>query len=54
MKHCRYSNGLYKPYDEMNIVKMIEVGILWWLGQLCRMQELDLCMKLTQLKPEGT
>jgi hypothetical protein len=33
---------------------VIEVGRMRWLGQLFRMQELDLCRKLTVLKPEGT
>ena len=36
------------------MAKMIEIGILRWPGQLCRMQEKDPCRKLTLLKPEGT
>jgi len=54
MKHCRYSSELYTSYDELNVVKVIKVGILWWLGQLFRMQELDPCRRLTFLKPEDT
>ena len=41
-------------YDELDIVKVIKVGRLSWLGQLFRMQELDPCRKLTLNKPEGT
>ena len=33
---------------------MIKLGRLKWLGQLLSMQELDLCRKLTVIKPEGT
>ena len=51
---CRHSNELYKPYNELNVVKVIKIGILWWLEQLFRMQELEPCMKLILLKPEGT
>jgi hypothetical protein len=33
---------------------VIKTGRLGWLGQLFKMQELDLCRKLTAFKPEGT
>jgi hypothetical protein len=33
---------------------MIKAGMLWWLGQIFRMQELDPCMEFALLKPEGT
>jgi hypothetical protein len=39
---------------ELDMVKVIKIGRLRWLGQLIRMQELDPCRKLTVLKPEGT
>jgi hypothetical protein len=50
----RYGNELYTFYDELDVVKVIKIGRLRWLGQLFRMQELDHCSKLTVLKPEGT
>ena len=50
----RYSTELYAPYDELDIVKVIKMGRLRWLGQLFRMQELEPCRKLTHLKPEST
>ena len=40
--------------DERDIVKVIEIGRLRWLGLLFRMRELDPCRRLTLLKPEGT
>jgi hypothetical protein len=36
------------------IVKVMKIVILRWLGQLCRMQEMDPCRKLTLLKTECT
>jgi hypothetical protein len=33
---------------------VIKIGILKWLGQLFRMQELDPCRQLAVLKPEGS
>ena len=50
----RYNSGLYTLYDEPDVVKVVKIGGLRWLGQLFRMQELDPCRKLTLLKPEGT
>ena len=50
----RYNNELYLLYDELDLVEMIKIGRLRWLGHLVRMQELDPCRKLTVLKPEGT
>jgi len=41
-------------YDELDIVKVIKIRRLRWLGHVFRMQELDPCRKLTLLKPEGT
>jgi hypothetical protein len=45
----RYSNELYTFYDELDIVKVINMGRLRWLGQHFRMQELDPCRKLPLL-----
>jgi hypothetical protein len=49
-----YSDELYTLYDELDVVKVIKIGGMRWLGQLFRMQELDLSRKLTVLKPERT
>jgi len=38
-------------YDELDIVKVIKIGQLRWLGHLFGMPELDPCRKL---KPECT
>ena len=42
------------PGPLRDIVRMIKIGRLWWLGHLFRIQELDPCRKLILLKPEGT
>ena len=49
---CR--NELYTMCNELDIVKMIKIGRLRWLGHFFRMQELDPCGKLCVLRPEGT
>jgi hypothetical protein len=41
-------------YHKVDTVKVGKIGRLMWLGQLCRMQELDNCRKVTVLKAEGT
>jgi dissimilatory sulfite reductase (desulfoviridin) alpha/beta subunit len=41
----RYNSELYKLCDEIDLVKVIKLGILRWLGHLFRMQELDPCRK---------
>ena len=46
VRRIRYSNELYALYVELDIVKMIKIGRLRWLGQLFRLQELDPCRKL--------
>jgi hypothetical protein len=50
----RYNHELYKLYNEPDIVKVIKVGRLRWLGHLFRMQEQNPCRTLTLHKPEGT
>ena len=39
----RYSNGLYMPYDELDIVKVIKIGILsgWDSSLECKNWILD-------------
>jgi hypothetical protein len=50
----RYNNELYTLYNETDIVELIKMGRMGWLGHLCRIRELGPCRKLTRLKPEGT
>ena len=40
--------------DALDIVKVIKIGKLRWLGHFCRMQELEPCRKLTAVRAEGT
>jgi hypothetical protein len=50
----RHNHELYKLYNEPDIVKVIKVGRLRWLGHLFRMQEQNSYRKLTLHNPEGT
>jgi len=50
---ARYNSELYTHYDELDIVKGINIGRLRWLGHFFRMQKLGTCRKLTVLKLEG-
>ena len=49
-----YNSELYSLYDEPDIIEVVKIGRLQWLGHLFRMQELDPCRKLTLFKPEDT
>jgi hypothetical protein len=50
----RYRCELYTLYDDLDIVQLVKIGRLRWLGQLFKMHEMDPCRKLTLLKPDGT
>ena len=50
----KHNNELCLLYVELDIVKVIKIGRLRWLGHHFRMQELDPCRKLTALKAERT
>jgi hypothetical protein len=50
----RSNSQNYTLYDKPDVVKVVMLGRLRWLGHLFRIQELDPCRKLTLLKPEGT
>jgi len=54
MWRTRYINELYMLCNELDIVKVIKIGRLRWLGHLFRMQYLDPCRKFALLKTEGT
>jgi len=49
-----YSNELYTHNDEIDLVGVVKIGRLRWLGHLFRMQEMYPWRKPTLLKPEGT
>jgi hypothetical protein len=49
----RYNSEPYILYDEADVVKVVKIGRLTWLGQLFRMQELDPCRKLTLVARTG-
>jgi hypothetical protein len=49
-----YNNAFYALCDELDVVKVIKIGRLRWLGHLFRVQELDLRRKIIRLKAEGT
>ena len=50
----RYNNDLYTLCNEKDLVKMMRIGTLRWLGHFFRMQDLGPCRRVTLLKPEGT
>jgi hypothetical protein len=39
----RHNTELHTHYDELDIVKVTEIGKFRWLGHFCRMQELESC-----------
>jgi hypothetical protein len=49
-----HGNEPYTFCEELDVVRMIKIGRLRWLGQQFGMQELDPCRKFTVLNPEGT
>jgi len=38
----RYNSELYRLFDELEVVKMVKIGILKWLIHVFRVQELVL------------
>jgi hypothetical protein len=50
----RYNHEPCKLFNEPDIVNVIKVGRLRWLGHLPRMQERNPCRKLTLNNPECT
>jgi hypothetical protein len=50
----RCNSELYTPYNEPDMVTVVRIGTLSWLGYLFRKKELDPCRKLYLLKPEVT
>ena len=53
MRRTRYISKLYILYYDPDVVKVVKIGSLTWLGQLFRTQELDLCRKLALVERTG-
>ena len=50
----RYNHELHTFCDEVDVVQVLQVGRMMWLGHLFRIQELDSCRMSILLKPEGS
>jgi hypothetical protein len=50
----KYNDELYGLYKDLDIVKVIKVTRLRWLGHLLRMEENSPCKKITFSQPEGS
>jgi hypothetical protein len=50
----KYSNELYSLYKDPDIVKVIKVARIRWLGHLVRMEENSPCKKITFSQHEGS
>jgi hypothetical protein len=50
----KYNDELYGLYKDLDIVSVIKVATLTWLGHLVRMEENSPCKKITFSQPEGS
>jgi hypothetical protein len=50
----KYNDELYGLYKDLDIVRVIKVARIRWLGHLVRMEENSPCKKITFLQPEGS
>jgi hypothetical protein len=50
----KYNDGLYSLYEGLDIVRVIQVARIRWLGHLVRMEENSPCKKITFSQPEGS
>jgi hypothetical protein len=50
----KYNGELYSLYTETNMVKMIKIGRLKWLGRIAKMEDNVPCMKITFSQPEDS
>jgi hypothetical protein len=50
----KYNDELYGLYKDLDIVRVIKVARLRWLGQLVRMEENSPCKKITFSQPKGS
>jgi hypothetical protein len=50
----KYNDELYGLYKDLDIVRVIKVARLRWLGHLVRIEKNSPCKKITFLQPEGS
>jgi hypothetical protein len=50
----KYNDELYILYKDLDIVRVIKVARIGWLGHLVRMEEKSPCKKITTSQPEGS
>ena len=53
MWRLRYNDEIYNLYSEPNIVNIIKIGRLRWIGHVMRMEEDNATRRLTLLRPDG-
>jgi hypothetical protein len=53
VRRIKYNDELYGFYRDLDIVRVIKVARLRWLGNLVRMEENSLCKKINFSEPEG-
>jgi hypothetical protein len=50
----KYNDELYGLYKDLDVVRVIKVSRIRWLGHLVRMEENSPCKKITFSQPEGS
>ena len=50
----KYNSELYDLYNEPDIIKVVKAERMRWLGHLCRMEEGNICKRVTFYKMIGT
>jgi hypothetical protein len=50
----KYNDELYGLYKDLDIVRVIKVARIRWLGHLVRMEENSPCKKISFWQPEGS
>jgi hypothetical protein len=50
----KYSDELYNLYKDPDIVRVIQVARIRWLGHIVRVEDNSPCKKITFFQPEGS
>jgi hypothetical protein len=50
----KYNDELYSLYKDLDIIRVIKVARIRWLGHLVRMEENSPCKKINFSQPEGS
>ena len=53
MWRLRYNDEIYNLYSEPNIVNIIKIARLRWIGHVMRMDEDNATRRFTLLRPDG-